>query len=113
MSADFEERIRAAFEELHREFSSKLPARIETLAAAIRAADAARDDLALREEARGFAHKLRGSAGSYGFPAISAMAERIEEAFIVLKASPAVDPEAPWATIAAALAELESAAREG
>ena len=113
MNDDHDAMIRAAFEELHQEFASRLPARIEALAAAIHAAAAARDDEAARDQARGLAHRLRGSAGSYGFPAISATAERIEEAFIDLKAIPAADPRSSWATILAALVELEHAATEG
>ncbi len=107
-----DELIRAAFAELHQEFSQKLPARLESAATAIRAALAAREDLALREEARGSAHKLRGSTGTYGFPAISETAGRIEDAFVELNGSPSTDPGAPWARIVAALAELEGAARE-
>jgi HPt (histidine-containing phosphotransfer) domain-containing protein len=105
--------IRAAFAELHDEFASVLPGRIEVVAAAIRTADAARGDEALRDEARSAAHRLRGSAGSYGFPAISATAGRIEEALVALAAGSAEDPVADWATITAALRELESAANEG
>jgi HPt (histidine-containing phosphotransfer) domain-containing protein len=113
MSDDHDELIRAAFAELHVEFASKLPERVRVVAAAIRAAEASRDDAELRAQARGAAHRLRGSAGSYGFPEISATSARIEEALIALATTPSGEVAAAWSTIVAALDELERAAIEG
>lgn len=113
MSAERDALVRAAFDELHQEFAAKLPSRVGALVAAALAASASRDDPALREEARSVAHKLRGAAGSYGFPAISATAARIEEAFVHLSATAGADPATTWATILDATAELERGLREG
>jgi HPt (histidine-containing phosphotransfer) domain-containing protein len=113
MSAERDALVRAAFEELHQEFATRLPDRIGAIVAAVAAASASRDDLALREEAQNRAHKLRGSAGSYGFPAISATAARLEEAFVELGAIAGADAEATWATITESVADLERALRAG
>lgn len=113
MSAERDALVRAAFDELHQEFAAKLPDRIGAVVAAASAASASREDPALREEALRVAHKLRGAAGSYGFPAISATAARIEEALVDLSASDAADPVTTWATITDATAELERALRAG
>ena len=113
MSAERDAMIRAALAELRDDFASRLPDRIEAVSKAIRAADGDRQDGELRDEARGAAHRLRGSAGSYGFPAVSVAAGRIEDALVALAAGSAEDPVAAWATITEARAELERAANEG
>lgn len=113
MSDDQNELIRAAFAELHVEFASKVPARVGVVAATIRAAEASRDDAELRAEACGAAHRLRGSAGSYGFPEISATSARLEDALIALATMPSSEMAAAWTAIVAALRELERAAIEG
>jgi HPt (histidine-containing phosphotransfer) domain-containing protein len=112
VSAEQDAMIQAAFAELRVEFAGKLPDRIEAVSRAIRAAGAAREDGELRDAARSVAHKLRGSAGSYGFPEISAAAGRIEEAFVDLRGEVAADPAASWRVILEALAELERTGSE-
>jgi HPt (histidine-containing phosphotransfer) domain-containing protein len=113
VSPEQDELIRAAFAELRDELASKLPDRIEAVSRAIRAADGDRGDGALRDEARGAAHRLRGSAGSYGFPEISAAAGRIEEALVDLKENVAPDPASSWRMILDALSELERSVTGG
>jgi HPt (histidine-containing phosphotransfer) domain-containing protein len=110
VSAEQDALIRAAFAELHDGFALKLPARIAGLAEAVRAAEASPDDAALREVAGRSAHALRGAAGSYGFPEISASAATIEDALAELRARLAPDPASSWAVIVESLAELERAA---
>lgn len=109
MSAEQDALIVAAFAELHQELSLKLPARVARLAEAVRAAEASRDDVALLEAACRSAHGLRGAAGSYGFPEISASAGTIEDAIAELRANVAADPAPRWAVIFASLTDLERA----
>lgn len=87
-------------------FAGRLPAKVEEICA-----------LASRgawQEVRVAAHKLRGSAATYGFPALSVLAAAIEDA--VLDAGGAPDPSAS-ARIGDALhdarAEADRAAGEG
>jgi CheY-like chemotaxis protein len=79
------------------EYTGRLPRKLEALAAAIESAGAEPSQERL-EAARTLAHKLRGSAGSYGLAGVSAAAGRIEEG---LRKDPAA-----WSDIDAALAEL-------
>ncbi len=62
--------------ELRRTFSSKLPARLAELTAAI---DAAKVDDAKLDAARAIAHRLRGAAGSYGHASFGEAVTRIDE----------------------------------
>jgi HPt (histidine-containing phosphotransfer) domain-containing protein len=66
------------------------------------------------EEARRAAHKLRGSAGTYGFAALSAVASEVEEALIAAGSQPAAAAAARIGDKARdAHAEAERIAREG
>jgi HPt (histidine-containing phosphotransfer) domain-containing protein len=65
-------------------------------------------------EARRAAHKLRGSAGTYGFAKISAAAAVMEEVLIEAEPSPDEDARNRFAAaLATARLELEAATREG
>ena len=63
-------------EELRAQFGERLPQRLAELEAAIAEA---RADLSRAPDARGLAHKLRGTAGSYGFPLVGEAAGGIED----------------------------------
>ncbi len=66
------------------------------------------------EEARRAAHKLRGSAGTYGFVALGAVAGEVEEALIAAGLQPDPAAAARIGDMArAARAEAERIAREG
>ncbi len=75
-------------------FRSRLPARIAELQAAI---ERVRDDDTPEHEARGLAHRLAGTAGSYGHAEVSTAARRLE-----LALSTPVD----WPEVDAALHDL-------
>jgi len=60
-------------EELAREFAGRLPEVIDALARAIASNTA---------EARRMAHKLKGSAGSFGYPEVSACVARLEQLLV-------------------------------
>lgn len=64
------------FRPLRIEYLEGARARMETLAALTRAAV---EDAASLQQLRRLAHNLRGSGMFYGFPAITAAAERLEE----------------------------------
>lgn len=59
-------------EELRSAYRAGLPQKIDALGAAIADED--------RDAARALAHRLRGTSGSYGLPAVSAIAGAIEDA---------------------------------
>jgi HPt (histidine-containing phosphotransfer) domain-containing protein len=65
------------------EFGSRLPAKVDEIASLV--------SEGAWEGARRAAHKLRGSAATYGFPALSAAAAAIEETLIAAAAPPSAD----------------------
>lgn len=81
---DFRETLRA----LQARYAAELPERLAAIEAAL--ADPAdpngRDG---HERARALVHRLRGTAGSYGFAAISEAAARLEDALDAAPADPA------------------------
>ncbi len=97
----------------------------ETLLAAARAEFASRLEEKMRElqelsdrgawtEVRRAAHKLRGSAGTYGFPKIGEAAAVIEELLIEAEPSPDEDAKNRFAVaLATARTASEAAVREG
>lgn len=62
--------------ELRRQFTEKLPHKLEELESAVRDA---RTDAARLGDARMFAHRLRGSAGSYGHAAVGELVGVVED----------------------------------
>jgi len=72
-----DEGTRAALAELCAEYAAELPGLIDELA---RLAEAAVADPAAVPRARVAAHRLRGTAGSYGFAAVGEGAGSIEDA---------------------------------
>ena len=68
---------RAALAELAAEYAAELPGLIDELARLVEAAAA---DPAAVPRARAAAHRLRGTAGSYGFAAVGEAAGSIEDA---------------------------------
>jgi diguanylate cyclase (GGDEF)-like protein len=65
-----------AMAELRLEFAKKLPAKLDELDGALQAA---RGDLGRLGDARTLAHRLRGTAGSYGYPAVGDAVGLIED----------------------------------
>ena len=106
------------------EFRERLTERIEALSAARAALGA---DPAARARVRGIAHALKGSGGTYGYPAITAaagaveaasdeqIAGRLDELLAVLRreiATPASTAAGPVSSLAASLAEPLQALRD-
>jgi chemotaxis protein histidine kinase CheA len=103
-----DEEIEAAFLELRREFALTLPAKLRELEESVRGSRARPSDKAAWELARQTAHRLRGTAGTYGFEEEGEAAGVIEDALATL-AQPQTDPDAQdraWADIARALESI-------
>jgi DNA-binding response OmpR family regulator len=93
---------------LRAEYADELPARLEELTGLV---SQLRDDTTnsfLQSEARTHAHKLRGTAASYGFKEIGEHAAQIEELLIALKGKGGSDVSNLFSNIDT---ELESARR--
>ncbi len=79
-----EDDIAKALAELSAEYAATLDERVARIGAAItRARGASNDALEVAERE---AHRLRGTAGSFGFDAISKVAERLELALAAYRA---------------------------
>jgi len=77
---DFEDTLLA----LRSEYAQELPARLSELSGLIKQITNQPDNLFLLGEARTHAHKLRGTASSYGFQPIGDLSGTVEEAIIKL-----------------------------
>src|SRR5262249_14660824 len=92
------------------DYALALPGRVRRLATALRALRRAPGTLAHLERARVLAHRLRGTAGSYGFAALGQAAGRIETALFHTTGAPNEAHTAAWDEIWSALREAESLA---
>lgn len=85
---------------LRAEYARRLPSRVRRVALALGACRRAPGDALRLERARALAHRLRGTAGSYGFAAVGAAAGRVEDGIVRLA----------WDEIDSALRETEALA---
>jgi HPt (histidine-containing phosphotransfer) domain-containing protein len=76
-----------ALRELRAEFRSRLPGRVEEVAAALDEARTRAGDAEALAEARRLVHRLKGTASSYGFAAIGESLEAVEDALDTLAGS--------------------------
>ncbi len=102
----------AAMNEARREFALELPGMIQMLAQAIRHARDAGNDRRLLAEASNEAHKIKGSAGSYGYTRIGECAGRIERSLEALEPDEGTMSEILWSEIIRYLADAEAAATD-
>jgi HPt (histidine-containing phosphotransfer) domain-containing protein len=100
--------VRAALVELARELATVLPARADAIAAAFARARANPESSEAREELRGLAHRMRGTAGSHGFHDLSVEAGSIEDE--ILSRAGSVIPESAWALLAARVESIRAGA---
>ena len=100
----------AEFAELRQRYRPKLERQIELLAALLDEARAETPAGARVEAGRQLAHRLKGTAGTYGFGAASGALERIEDQLAGLQGDARVDGASVWREIAAALAAASAAA---
>src|SRR5262249_36905186 len=92
-----------AITELRNEYAAALPGKVADLA---RAVEAARADAAVVGEARSLAHRLHGTAGSYGFIQARELAGRLESRLVRLGGAPAAERAAVWVELDKDLAGL-------
>lgn len=101
-----------ALAEARREFCLELPSMVQTLAHAVRHAREIGYDRSLFAEASNEAHKLKGSAGSFGYERIAECAARIERGLQALEPDEGTMQEILWSEIIRHLADAESAASD-
>ena len=92
-----------AMAQLKAEYGETLPAKLEELRLLVRAAGAAPADAQARRAARTAAHKLAGTAGSYGFPEESVTAAVVEAQAVQAERSDGPALAACWAVAESAL----------
>ena len=102
--------VLAALKELQAEYAKVLPKLVGTLAEALRRAKSHPEDPVPLEEVRAQAHKLRGSAGSYGFFDVGDAAVRMEEAAIRMQKAPPSEQASSWPDLESAMADMTAAA---
>lgn len=110
MHPDREAAIRAALAELRAEYRELVPAQLRELEDCIAQARRGEGGAAALALARTLAHRVRGTAGSYGWPAVGEAAGRIEDA---LEAAGEALGEEAAAGIAQALADARAALAAG
>ena len=93
----------AALRALRASYREKLPGQLDQLTERLRAAREP-DGSAAIGQAREIAHRLAGTAGSYGFEDIGAALGNIDDTFREISAEDVEN--ARWSTIDAALAEI-------
>ncbi len=94
------------FQALRAEYRKRLPGLAAELVRLVEAARPGEPGEAL-ERARGLAHRLKGTAGSYGFDAESQAFAALEDA---LESCAGPEPEDAWRAVDAALARLRGGA---
>ena len=110
--------VAQALAALKAEYASALPERFGALRAALQRARTEAEGVEGLREALVLAHKLHGTAGSYGFDAVSTVAGKLE-ALLRRHESALKEPGgvagayAPWSDAELLLAELERAAGQG
>ena len=90
----------AELSELRSAYARELPEKVQSLSAAVARAQSSSGDRSVIKDAARQAHRLRGTAGSYGYETVSQLAAEIEEGLLAA----ATDE-----TILTALHALESA----
>lgn len=92
--------LKAELAALHAQFTQKLPARLAELEAAVARAEIDQEHIV---DARRLAHQLRGSAGSYGYPALGEAAGYVEDLLAEAQADPSAIRRQTWEEVDRAL----------
>ena len=95
---------------LNAQYTARLPDKIAELEAAVARAKTDHDDIA---DARSLAHKLRGSAGSYGHPALSEAVACAEDLLAEAQANPAAIRRRLWEEVDTALIDTRLCLERG
>ena len=94
--------LEAELAALHAQFAQHLPARLAELEAAAAWAEVDHSRIA---DARGLAHRLRGSAGSYGYPALGEAVGYVEDLLAEAQADPSAIRLQLWGEVDSALSD--------
>ena len=97
---------------LRKQFAARLPSKLSELDVVIARADSDADCVV---DAIKLAHRLRGSAGSYGFPEIGETMGLVEELLLQATTAPLPAPQSLWTEVTALLQQARrlSQASEG
>jgi len=93
-------------------FVKELPEAWNELTSAVKKARENPKNLLLLQEAMGIAHKVKGTAGSYGFTKIGQFAERIENFLVTVDPHSDTEQEVIWAEIIRCVTEGTQVAEE-
>lgn len=94
--------LKAELAALHAQFAEKLPARLDELEAAVARAEIDHGHIV---DARGLAHRLRGSAGSYGHPALGEAVGYVEDLLAEAQSDPSAIRWSLWEEVRSALSD--------
>jgi HPt (histidine-containing phosphotransfer) domain-containing protein len=104
--------VLAALRELQAEYGKVLPTLVATLASTLERAKGEQPEEGALEEVRLQAHRLRGTAGSYGFRDVGDAAIRIEETVRVMQqGGGGALPGDPWLELESAMEAMTAAAK--
>ncbi len=113
MTTDEPPRLHPAIAALQGGYAERLPEKLDAIEAAIAAARQDPQRPALLELAVRLAHRLRGSAGSYGLTEVGDAAGEVEDALAALASRPPPSPDSPTThSLYAAAAAAISRARQ-
>lgn len=91
--------VTEGFAELRQTYLAALPEKVGALTSALHAAFEQPADLERRAEARGLAHRLRGTAGAHGAVDVGDIAGRIEDLVVLLDEARPQEIERTWRQI--------------
>jgi diguanylate cyclase (GGDEF)-like protein len=100
----------AAMAQMRAEYARDLPGKLNALVASVASARAGQAQVALRLEARTLAHRISGTAGSYGFPEVGSACAHLEELIVGLGETLESALPAAWASVSQAAATVLVAA---
>jgi len=106
---DATDTLRARMAHLREEYARELPRKLDELESLI---EAAKQRSEATKSAAGSAHRLRGTAGAYGFKLVGALAGHIEDLLAEYQASPLRVRRNLWNEVSRALADARLAARD-
>ncbi len=101
--------VQAEMDKLHVEYERELPGKLDELKRAVRFARANPLEEKARAQARTLAHRLSGTAGSYGFPDESTAAAVIEAQAIAAATATGAEIDRCWAAAEATASEALAA----
>ncbi|MDH3200809.1 MAG: response regulator [Myxococcales bacterium] len=106
---DATDTLRARMRQLREEYARELPHKLDELESLI---EAAKQRSETTRSAASSAHRLRGTAGAYGFKLVGALAGHIEDLLVEYQASPLLVRRNLWNEVDRALGDARLASRD-